>query len=68
MEHYAVTKKNMAAQYVVIRKDIQDIFKWKKQDAEQCAMLPFVWWERNQDTWETSITLGKLQCTGERKT
>lgn len=47
MEYYVVIKKNVAAQHVVIWKDIQDIFKWKKQGAEQCGMLSFVWGERN---------------------
>lgn len=48
MEYYAVIKKNLAAQHVVIWKDIQDIFKWKEQGAEQCGgMLPFVRGEKN---------------------
>lgn len=41
-------KENATAQHVVIEKDMQDIFKWKKQGAVQCVgMLLFVGGERN---------------------
>ena len=38
MEYYAVIKRNLAAQHVVIQKDVQDIFKQQK------ARCITVWW------------------------
>jgi len=64
MEYYAVIKRNLAAQHVVIQKDVQDIFKQQKARCITMWWYATICWGRKGCINVKSLKVQRLSLVG----